>query len=82
MRTSLVFAWKVTYSLCYIRVFCVNCTLTHVEVYVYHRDDFALFLKLISQPKHPWCKKVAAKNLKKGHTEDVKSKWAAKASCC
>ena len=28
-------------------------------------------------------KKVAAKNLKKGHAEkDVKSKWAAKASCC
>ena len=30
----------------------------------------------------PWCKKVAAKNLKKGHAEkDVKSNWAAKASC-
>ena len=28
-------------------------------------------------------KKVAAKNLKKGCAEkDVKSKWAAKASCC
>ena len=28
-----------------------------------------------TQPKHPWCKKVAAKNLKKGHAEkDVKSK--------
>ena len=37
-----------------------------------------------SQPKHPWCKKkVAAKNLEKGHAEkDVKSKWVAKASCC
>ena len=32
-----------------------------------------------SQPKHPWCKKVAAKNLKKGCAEkDVKSKWAAR----
>ena len=31
----------------------------------------------------PGVKKVAAKNLKKGHAEkDVKSKWAAKASCC
>ena len=31
-----------------------------------------------SQPKHPWCKEVAAKNLKKGCAEkDVKSKWAA-----
>ena len=31
----------------------------------------------------PGVKKVAAKNLKKGHVEkDVKSKWAAKASCC
>ena len=28
-------------------------------------------------------KKVAAKNLNKGHAEkDVKSKWVAKASCC
>ena len=31
----------------------------------------------------PGVKKVAAKNLKKGRAEkDVKSKWAAKASCC
>ena len=31
----------------------------------------------------PGVKKVAAKNLKKCHAEkDVKSKWAAKASCC
>ena len=31
----------------------------------------------------PGVKKVAAKNLKKGHAEkNVKSKWAAKASCC
>ena len=31
----------------------------------------------------PDVKKVAAKNLKKGCAEkDVKSKWAAKASCC
>ena len=31
----------------------------------------------------PGVKKIAAKNLKKGHAEkDVKSKWAAKASCC
>ena len=31
----------------------------------------------------PGVKKVAAKNLRKGHAEkDVKSKWAAKASCC
>ena len=31
----------------------------------------------------PGVKKVAAKNLKKGHAEkDVKSKWATKASCC
>ena len=31
----------------------------------------------------PGVKKVAAKDLKKGHAEkDVKSKWAAKASCC
>ena len=31
----------------------------------------------------PGIKKVAAKNLKKGHAEkDVKSKWVAKASCC
>ena len=35
-----------------------------------------------SQPKHPWCKKVEAKSLKKAHAEkDVKSKWAVKASC-
>ena len=39
--------------------------------------------KTLSQPKHPWCKKVAVKDLKKDHAEkDVKSKWAAKASCC
>ena len=32
------------------------------------------------QPKHHCCKKVAAKNLNKGHAEkDVKLKWAAKA---
>ena len=32
-----------------------------------------------SQPKHPWCKKVAVKNIK-GHAEkDVKSKWVTKA---
>ena len=31
----------------------------------------------------PGVKKVAAKNVKKGHAEkDVKSKWAAKISCC
>ena len=31
----------------------------------------------------PGVKKVVAKNLKKGCAEkDVKSKWAAKASCC
>ena len=31
----------------------------------------------------PGVKKVAAKNLKKGRAEkDVKSKWAAMASCC
>ena len=34
-----------------------------------------------SQPKLPWCKKVVAKNLKKGHVEkDVKSKWVPRSS--
>ena len=37
----------------------------------------------VSQPKHPWCKKSCSQDLKKGCAEkDVKSKWAAKASCC
>ena len=37
----------------------------------------------VSQPNHPWCKKSCSQEFKKGHAEkDVKSKWAAKASCC
>ena len=36
-----------------------------------------------SQPKYPWCKKSCSQASKKGCAEkDVKSKWAAKASCC
>ena len=38
---------------------------------------------IISQTKHPWCKKRCGQEFKKGHAEkDVKSKWVAKASCC
>ena len=39
--------------------------------------------KLLSQPKHSWCKKSCGQEFKKGCAEkDVKSKWAAKASYC
>ena len=39
--------------------------------------------KLKLNQNTPGVKKVAAKNLKKGHAEKyVKSKWVAKASCC
>ena len=38
---------------------------------------------LPSQSKHPWCKKSCSQESKKGYAEkDLKSKWAAKASCC
>ena len=41
------------------------------------------FKQRISQPKHPWCKKSCGQESKKSCAEkDVKSKWAAKASCC
>ena len=43
-----------------------------------------LTVQTVSQPKHPWCKKVASnQELKKDQDKkDVKSNWAAKASCC
>ena len=35
------------------------------------------------KPQHPWCKKRCGQESKKCHAEkDVKSKWAAKTSCC
>ena len=41
----------------FVRVECFISTL-------FINNNFIL-LKTISQPKHPWCKKVVAKNLKK-----------------
>ena len=40
------------------------------------------FLLSKFQTKHPWYKKVVAKNLKDHTEKDVESKQAAKASCC
>ena len=47
------------------------------------KEDEEVKKEMKSQPKHHWCKKSCGQESKKGHAEkDVKSKWAAKASCC
>ena len=54
----------------------INCSLLTEQVKI-------LVERLYPNQNTPGVKKVVAKNLKKGCTEkDVKSKWAAKASCC
>ena len=70
-----------------ITYFCHSCIKIIANCFLSKRTMESLCTYLgtnkLFQPKHPWCKNVAAKNLKKGHAEkDVKSKWAVKASCC
>ena len=54
-----------------------------ISAVLWSRLSILSMASVISQPKHPWCKKSCDQEFKKGCAEkDVKSKWAAKASCC
>ena len=64
------------------------CLFTNITIQIF-AFGIAMYIAILSLYKDnlnqntPGVKKVAAKNFKKGCAEkDVKSKWAAKASCC